>query len=50
MRQSFIQGWFNIGSITLYTNAETGYGNGISIVNVENVKDVYTKIKSIVDV
>lgn len=50
MRQSFIQRWFNIGNIVLYTNAETGIGNGISIINVENVKDVYQQIKSIVNV
>ena len=50
MRQSFIQRWFNIGNIVLYTNAETGIGNGISIVNVENVKDIYNQIKTIVNV
>lgn len=50
MRQTFIQRWFNIGSIILFTNAETGYGNGIYIMNVENVQDVYKNIKSIIDV
>ena len=49
MRQSFVQRWFNIGNIVLYTNAETGVGNGISIVNVENVKDIYLQIKKIVN-
>ena len=48
MRQSFIQRWFNIGNIILYTNAETGMDNGIRIVNVENVKEVYSKIKDII--
>jgi membrane protein YdbS with pleckstrin-like domain/ribosomal protein L40E len=50
MRQSFIQRWFNIGNIVLYTNAETGIGNGIQIINVENVHDVYKQIKEIVNV
>ena len=50
MRQTFIQRYFNIGSIILFTNAETGYGNGIYIMNVENVQDVYRDIKSIIEV
>ena len=50
MRQSFIQRWFNIGNIVLYTNAETGMGNGINIKNVENVYDVYKKIKEIINI
>ena len=41
MRQSFVQRWFNIGNVILYTNAETGIGNGI---------DVYKQIKEIVNV
>lgn len=49
MRQSFVQRWFNIGNIVLYTNAETGFDNGINIVNVENVKEIYSKIKEIVN-
>lgn len=49
MRQSFVQRWFNIGNIVLYTNAETGVGNGIAIVNVENVHEIYKKIKEIVN-
>ena len=50
MGQTFIQRFFNIGNIILYTNAETGFGNGIFIVNVENVKDVYKNIKDIINV
>ena len=50
MRQTFIQRFFNIGNVILFTNAETGYGNGIYIMNVENVQDVYRDIKSIIDV
>lgn len=50
MRQTFIQRYFNIGNIILFTNAETGYGNGIYITNVENVQDVYRDIKSVIDV
>lgn len=50
MRQTFIQRYFNLGNIILFTNAETGVGNGIYIMNVENVQDVYKSIKSIIDV
>lgn len=50
MRQTFIQRFFNIGNIILFTNAETGLGNGIFIVNVANVQDIYKNIKSIIDI
>jgi len=50
MRQTFIQRYFNIGNIVLFTNAETGFANGIFIMNVENVHDVYRDIKSVIDV
>lgn len=50
MRQTFIQRFFNLGNIILFTNAETGFGNGINIVNVKDVQDVYKNIKSVIDV
>ena len=50
MRQTFVQRWFNIGSIILFTNAETGFGNGIFINCVEDVQNVYKNIKTIIDV
>lgn len=50
MRQTFIQRFFNLGTIILFTNAETGYGNGICIVNIQNVQETYKKIKEIIDV
>lgn len=50
LQQSFIQRWFNIGNIILYTNAETGFGNGIFIRDVKDVKDVYNNIKNIINV
>ncbi len=50
MRQTFIQRFFNIGNIILFTNAETGMGNGICIVNVANIQDVYKKVKEVIDV
>ena len=49
MKQTVTQRYFNIGNIILYTNTEMGFG-GISIMNVENVQDVYRNIKSIIDV
>ena len=50
MRQSFIQRWFNLGNIVLFTNAETGLGNGIIITNVEDVNEKYKKIKEIINI
>lgn len=50
MRQTFFQRFFNIGNIILFTNAETGFGNGINIVNIEDVQDVYREIKNIIEV
>ena len=48
--QSFVQRWFNIGTITLYTNAESGFSNGIRILSVENVKSVYDEVKKVINV
>ncbi len=50
MRQTFVQRWFNLGTILLFTNAETGLGNGVYITSVENVQEIYKKIKAIIDV
>lgn len=50
MRQTFFQRCFGLGTIILYTNAESGMGNGISISNVENVQAVYKEIKDIVKI
>lgn len=50
MRQTIFQRMFNLGTIILFTNAETGMGNGISIINVENVQEKYKKIKEVIDV
>ena len=48
MTQGIFQRLFKIGNIILYTNAESGFANGIRIVNVENPKEIYTKIKEII--
>lgn len=50
MRQTFVQRYFNLGDIILFTNAENSYGNGIRIINVENVEDIYKNIKSIINI
>lgn len=50
MNQTFIQRFFNLGNIILFTNAETGFGNGIFIINVENSQEVYKKIKTLIEV
>ena len=48
--QGFIQRFFNIGNIMLYTNAESGFMNGILIRSVENVKEVYDNVKDIINI
>ena len=48
MTQGLIQRAFKLGNIILYTNAESGFLNGIRIMNVENPKEVYSKIKEII--
>ncbi len=50
MRQSFIQRYFNLGNIILFTNAETGLGNGIFIRNISDVGEIYKKVKEITNV
>lgn len=47
--QGIIQRLFNIGNVTLFTNADSGVANGIRIRSIENVKEVYDKIKGIVN-
>jgi len=49
-RESIFQRLFGLGSIILYTNAETGYGNGIYILNVTDVDNIYKQIKEIIDI
>jgi membrane protein YdbS with pleckstrin-like domain len=49
MYQSFIQRFFNIGTIIMYTNAESGFSNGIFIRSVYDVKDVFKRLKDIVN-
>jgi len=48
--QSFYQRFFNLGNIMLYTNAESGFSNGILIRSVDNVKEVYNEIKKVVNI
>ena len=50
MRQTFIQRYFDLGNVILYTNAETGLGNGIFIKNISNVQEIYKQIKEITNV
>lgn len=49
-RQTFIQRFFNIGNIVLFSNAESGFVNGVFMVHIEDVDDVYRKIKEIINV
>ena len=49
MRQSYLQRFFNIGNIVLYTSADSGYVNGIVINDVKDVMDVYNNLKKIIE-
>ena len=40
---------FGFGRIILYTNAETGFGNGIMIPFLENSEEIYKQIKELID-
>jgi hypothetical protein len=41
---------FGLGSIILYTNAESGFGNGICINDLSNSEEIYKKIKEIIEI
>ena len=49
-RQNFIQRYFNIGNIIILSAADTGYASGICIANVENIDEIYKKIKEIINI
>lgn len=49
LRRGFFQRWFNLGTIMLYTNAETGYVSGIQIRDVENSEQIYKQIKQLIN-
>ncbi len=49
MSETLIQRLFKLGTIRMFTNAESGFSNGIFIMNVANSKEVYEKIKEIVN-
>lgn len=49
MVQGVIQKMFKLGSIILYTSAESA-ANGIYVSNIENVEETYKKIKEIIGV
>lgn len=49
LRRGLIQRAFNLGTIVLYTNAETGYANGIFVNNVENAEELYKNIKALIN-
>ena len=47
IRQNFIQKFFNIGNIVLVTSAEQGF---IYIKDIENVYDIYNKVKEFINI
>lgn len=49
LRRGLFQRMFNLGTIVLYTNAETGFANGIFIKDVENSEQIYKEIKQLID-
>ena len=48
MKQSYLQRFFNIGNIVLYTSADGEYVNGIVITDVKDVMNVYNNLKEII--
>ena len=50
LRQTFFQRCFNMGTIILYTSAETGAGSGVLLANIYNPKEVYNNIKDVIDI
>lgn len=50
LRRTFFQRLFGLGSIILYTNAESGFGNGICINDLSNSEEIYKKIKEIIEI
>lgn len=49
LSRSIMDRIFGFGRIVLYTNAETGFANGIFIPCVENSEEVYKQIKALLD-
>lgn len=49
LRRGLFQRMFNLGTIVLFTNAETGFANGIFIKDVENSEQLYKEIKQLLD-
>lgn len=49
MHQNILERMFGIGTISIFTNAETGFGSGIYIHCVEDVQQQYQTIKQIID-
>lgn len=49
-RQTFIQRYFNIGNIVMFSNAESGFLSGIFMINIEDVDNVYHKVKEITNI
>lgn len=50
LSQTVFQRIFNLGTVILYTNAESGLGNGIALADLENVQEKYRAIKEIINV
>lgn len=49
LRRTISDRIFGFGRIVLYTNAESGYSNGILIPFIENSEDIYKQIKNMLD-
>lgn len=49
LHRSVLNRIFGLGTIILFTNAETGFANGIFIPFVENSEQTYKQIKQLID-
>jgi len=49
IQQGIVEKKFDLGTIALYTNAETGSNSGIIMSNLENSQEYYKEIKKIIE-
>lgn len=47
LHQTYFQRMFGLGTIFLYTNAESGMSNGLIIRSIANAREIYAKVKEI---
>lgn len=49
MQQNIFQKWFHVGDIILYSHAYNNSDNGITLVSIPNVEEVYEKVQALIN-